>query len=197
MAITYPISFPAQLAKSTHVTWTPKSIVSQNVAEFTGAQQTFLHNGEWWEVSIEIGKLERADADALEAFILSLRGKHGRFTYGDPARKASNGNPSGSWVVGSGATAGSRSLPISGGSGAFAVGDWIQAGTQLFRVLKVNAGALDIFPLIRANIASSTPIVHTDARGIFRLDGDVSFELGLSKRFFGPYTISAREAFTL
>jgi hypothetical protein len=194
--ITYPLSTPAALLKTNKVTWRAKTAVSITRGQFTGQTKAFAHQGEWWELEIETAKMTRPSADQLEAFIVSLRGQYGTFKYGDPARKAPQGGLSGPWAVNGTIAAGSRTVPAGYGAGAFSVGDWLQIGAQLVRVINViDSGHFDVFPIFRSAIPDGTPIIYNGAQGIFRLSGEVDLSYGLSKNAFGPYVISAMEAF--
>jgi hypothetical protein len=195
MAITYPLTPPAAL-KTAAVRWKPVSVAGVNISPFTGQQQVIAHRGGWWEVDIEVPPLKRAEADALEGFLLALNGREGTFYYGDKLRKASGGNPSGAWVVGSGATANTTTLPIAAGSGAFAVGDFIQVGNQLFRITQLNGATIDVFPKTRSAFAAGTAIVYTNPKGVFRLLAPIPMEVGVNgiAGVFGPWTIPLMEA---
>jgi hypothetical protein len=159
----------------------------------TGHQQVNALQGSWWEVDIEVPQLNRAGADAVEAFLCSLNGQEGTFLYRDILRGSSKGSASGAWSVGAGCVANSTNLPTSG-TGSLAVGDWIQVGTQLFRVLKVNSGSVDVFPRIRQAYAAGTQIIYTNAVGLFRQRQAPALPITNGKNF-GPYSISIMEAF--
>jgi hypothetical protein len=128
-----------------------------------------------------------------EAWKLSLNGQQGTFYLGDSIRKTTRGTAAGSITVGASATANSTSLPLSGGSGSFAVGDWLQVSTHLYRVLKVNVGSVDVFPRLRSSYESGTAIVYTNPKGIFRL---ATNEMGWSYDMarIGALSFEAREA---
>lgn len=191
MAITYPLSFPSGVVAS--VTWIPKSIVGVTNSAYTGQRQAFAHRGSWWEGSIDFvgGSLDKYDA--ISAFLLALNGREGTFNFGPIIRAASRGTASGSWSVGSGATANTTTLPTSG-TGTLVVGDWIQVGTQLFKVVKVNAGSVDVFPKLRTSFTLGTAINYTSPVGVFALqEAPVLVENG--RRRLDPLTVNFIEAF--
>jgi hypothetical protein len=153
----------------------PRSIVGINVSEFTGQQQVYAHAGQWWEASGELQRLPREDAAPWIAFFTALHGRYGTFYLSDPLGASPRGAISGSVTVGSGASRGSTTLPLSGGIGSFAVGDWLQVGTSLHLVVQVNSGSVDVFPKLRASHAQGTAVVYTNAKGVFRLKEAVPF----------------------
>jgi hypothetical protein len=117
--------------------------------------------------------MKDAAAGAWAAFFMSCNGMAGTFYLGDSIRKTPSGNIAGTVLVDAGAAALSTTLPIKGGTGAFAVGDWLQVGSssssRLHRVLKVNAGSVDVFPSLRVAYAEDTAITYTNPKGVFRL----------------------------
>jgi hypothetical protein len=193
MAITYPLSIPS-ISHVRSTVWDPVTVVGIATSPFTGQSQTIVWPGQWWAVRFSLIQMKDPNAGLWESFLLSLNGQQGTFKFGDPSRKLSRGNPSGAWVVGSGAGANSTNLPISGGAGTFAVGDWLQIGNYLHRILKlVDAGNVDVFPRLRASYAAGTLITYANALGIFRLQtNDMSWSTDEGK--IRGITIAAVEA---
>lgn len=145
-----------------------------NQSPFTGAQQVFAWPGQWWEVLITLPPMRDAQAGPWQAFLLSLNGREGTFFLGDSVRKAPLGNVTGTLTVDTGAVANSTTLPISGATGTFLAGDWMQVGTsssaRLHRVVKVNSAAsVEVFPRLRSAYAGGTSIVTASPVGLFRL----------------------------
>jgi len=172
MAISYPLTLPTSPGNRS-IQWMPRSIVSMTQSIETGQQQVQPRVGQWWEPTIELPPMLDADAGVWCATFLALNGREGTFYLGDSVRKAPRGNISGTVTVGSGAVANTTTLPLSGGSGAFAVGDWLQVGTgsssRLHRVIKVNSGSVDVFPRLRSAYANGTAITYNNPVGVFRL----------------------------
>ncbi len=98
---------------------------------------------------------------------------------GDSVRKLPRGTMAGAWTVGASAVANTTTLPLTGGTGLAAVGDWIQvfasgATARLHRVLQVNLSggnmiSVDVFPRLRSAYANGTAITYSSAKGVFRL----------------------------
>lgn len=195
MAVTYPVTPPA-VFRTASASWTARSTVAINTSTFTGQQQVLANQGEWWEVSLSVPAVaSRADADALDAFLLSLRGRYGTFRYGDKLRTTPRGTITGTRTVTSFGV-GSTTLQIASGTGAFVVGDFLMIGNQLFRVAVVNsATSYEVFPRARRTYSSGSPITYTSPTGIFRLKDDPVITLGNGK-VFGPYTFTLIEAVT-
>lgn len=172
MAITFPLTPPAAL-KVARITLTAKSVVARNASPFTMQEQVYVHQGQGWGAEVDLPPMKRADAEDVLGFLLSLNGAEGTFYLGDTANKVPRGTIAGTVTVGASAVARSTTLPISGGTGAFAVGDWLQVGTttsaKLHKVLKVNAGSVDVYPRLRSAYSSGTAISYTNPVGLFRL----------------------------
>jgi hypothetical protein len=76
----------------------------------------------------------------------------------------------------SSATANGTTLGISGASGQFAVGDWLQISTSLYKVVEsTSSSSVDVFPALRKSYAGGTSIIYgrpnnaARAQGVFRL----------------------------
>lgn len=195
MAITFPLTPPAAPGNRS-IQWTPRSVVGMAQSPFTGAQQTFAWPGQWWEVSITLPAMKDAEAGLWRAFFLALNGRAGTFYLGDSVRKVPRGTIAGTVTVGSGAVANSTTLPLSGGTGEFAVGDWLQVGTgsssRLHQVTQVNVGSVDVFPLLRSAYTGGTAVTYANPKGIFRLSGPVPWGFD-SRRICDGQTFAAME----
>lgn len=197
MAITYPLTPPASL-KTASAQWTARTVVASTSSAFTGQQQVIAHQGEWWELQIDIpATASRQTADEIEAFIIGLRGQLGTFTYGDKLRTLPRGTIStvanAARAGGTGNVAGTSRLTIVTGQGSFAVGDWFSVANQLHRVVQVvNATNFEIFPKFRTTIPSLTVLTVVNPTGLFRLLDNpvISYPKG---KTYGPYTLTARE----
>jgi len=109
----------------------------------------------------------RADAEAVIAFLLAAQ--RGTFFFQDYANPTQRGTVTGTLTVSS-ATANSTTLGISGATGTFALGDWLQISTSLYKVVQVNSSSsVDLFPVLRSSYAAGTSIVYSNAKGLFRL----------------------------
>jgi hypothetical protein len=184
MAISYPLT-PPTTPGNQRIAFKPCTVVTQAASVFTGQQQIFAWPGQWWEAEITLPPMKDAQAEPWLAFFLSLNGAEGTFWLGDSVLKAPQGTAAGSWTVGAAASAGTTTLPITGGSGTFSAGDWVQVGNYLHKVMKVNAGSLDVFPRLPISYASGAALTITAAKGQFRLMDVVSWGVGDAKIFDG------------
>ena len=109
----------------------------------------------------------RADAEAVVGFLLAAQ--RGTFHFQDYANPTTRGTVTGTLTVAS-ATANTPTLGITGATGTFAVGDWIQIGTSLYKVVIVNSStSVELFPALRSSYTAGTAITYSNAKGIFRL----------------------------
>ncbi len=168
MAITYPLTPPSPFRIS-KLSLSGLSVTSRNVSPFTLQTQQYNWPGQGWFGSVECPPMVRADAEAVIGFLLAAQ--RGTFYFQDYANTSPRGNISGTLTVSS-ATANTSTLTFSnsGGSGSFAVGDWLQISTSLYKVVQVNSSSsVDLFPVLRSSYAGGTAITYTNAKGVFRL----------------------------
>lgn len=196
MSITYPLTFPTHTGlRSLQIE--PRTVVGVNMSQFTGDRQVQPWPGQWLVFSVELPPMKQADAALWAAFFMSLNGPEGTFLLGPSVRKTSAGTIAGTVTVGAGATANSTTLPLSGGTGAFAVGDWLQVGTaaasRLHRVLKVNAGSVDVFPRLRTAYANGTAITYSSPKGLFSLVSGIPGEAYDSRKICKGINFTAIE----
>lgn len=181
MAITYPLTFPASPGIA-RLRITPRSVVSMTQSPFTGQQQVYKHQGQWWEAEVTLPAMSRAEAEVIIAFLLSLDGRYGTFLMGDPIGTAPRGIGTGTPLVNGGSQTG-QDLVTDGWTtsqtGILKAGDWIQLGTGLNTKLhKVLADAnsngsgqatLTIFPKLRSSPADNAAITVNSTKGLWRL----------------------------
>ena len=117
--------------------------------------------------------MKRADAEEIVSFL--LKAQRGTFYFQDYANPLNRGGVTGTLTVAS-ATANGTTLGISGASGQFAVGDWLQISTSLYKVVQSNSSSsVDVFPALRKSYAGGTSIIYgkpndaARAQGVFRL----------------------------
>ena len=166
MAITYPLTPPSpfRIAK---LTLSGMSATSRNVSPFTFQTQQYNWPGQAWMGSVECPPMTRANAEAVIGFLLAAQ--RGTFYFQDYANTSPRGNVTGTLTVSS-ATANTSTLGISGATGTFAVGDWLQIGTSLYKVVQVNSSSsVDLFPVLRSSYTGGTSITYSNAKGVFRL----------------------------
>jgi hypothetical protein len=166
MAITYPLTPPSPFNLS-RLSFTGVSATSRNTSPFTLQTQQYNWPGQAWLGSVDCPPMKRADAEQIVAFL--LKAQRGTFYFQDYANTAPRGTVTGTLTVAS-ATANGTTLGISGASGQFAVGDWLQISTSLYKVVQSNSStSVDLFPALRKSYAGGTSITYTNAKGVFRL----------------------------
>jgi len=142
-------------------------VTSRNVSPFTLQTQQYNWPGQGWFGSVECPPMVRADAEAVIGFLLAAQ--RGTFYFQDYANTSPRGNVTGTLTVSS-ATANTSTLGISGATGTFAVGDWLQISTSLYKVVQVNSSSsVDLFPVLRSSYGGGTAITYSNAKGVFRL----------------------------
>jgi hypothetical protein len=166
MAISYPLTPPSPFHIS-KLTLSGMSATSRNVSPFTFQTQQYNWPGQAWMGSVECPPMTRAAAEEVIGFLLAAQ--RGTFYFQDYANTSARGNVTGTLTVSS-ATANTSTLGISGATGTFAVGDWLQIGTSLYKVVQVNSSSsVDLFPVLRSSYAGGTAITYSNAKGVFRL----------------------------
>jgi hypothetical protein len=166
MAISYPLTPPSPFRIS-KLTLSGMSATSRNVSPFTFQTQQYNWPGQAWMGSVECPPMTRAAAEEIIGFLLAAQ--RGTFYFQDYANTSPRGNVTGTLTVSS-ATANTSTLGISGATGTFAVGDWLQIGTSLYKVVQVNSSSsVDLFPVLRSSYTGGTSITYSNAKGVFRL----------------------------
>ena len=166
MAISYPLTPPAALEAS-RLSLTGLSAVSRNVSPFTMQVQQYNWSGQGWLGTVDCPPMTRTAAEQVVSFLLMAQ--RGTFYFQDYANPTARGSVTGTLTVSS-ATANGTTLGISGATGSFAAGDWIQISTSLYKIVQVNSSSsVDVFPVLRSSYAGGTSITYTNAKGVFRL----------------------------
>jgi hypothetical protein len=166
MAISYPLTPPSPFNLS-QLSFTGVSATSRNTSPFTLQTQQYNWPGQAWLGSVDCPPMKRADAEDIVSFL--LKAQRGTFYFQDYANPTNRGGVTGTLTVSS-ATANSTTLGISGATGSFAVGDWLQISTSLYKVVQSNSSSsVDVFPALRKSYAGGTSITYANAKGVFRL----------------------------
>lgn len=203
MTISFPVSLPSTKTAA-RISFDAVSQVGVSQSPFTGVQQVYAHQGEWFEAMIELPPMMRADAEQWVAFLLSLNGREGTFLLGDPA----NTVPRGSWaspLISGAHAAGVKTLVIKSVDGlTWKRGDWLQLGSgstsRLHKVVQdgsqvgsPSTGTVEIWPRTRAALADGDAITLSSPKGLFRLkENRRSWSIGEGS-FYGA-SFSAMEA---
>jgi hypothetical protein len=166
MAITYPLTPPSPFNLS-RLSLTGVSATSRNTSPFTLQTQQYNWPGQAWLGSVDCPPMKRADAETVIAFLLAAQ--RGTFYFQDYANPTNRGGVTGTLTVTT-ATANGTTLTFGGATGSFAVGDWLQIATSLYKVVQVNSSSsVDLFPALRKSYAGGTAITYANAKGVFRL----------------------------
>jgi hypothetical protein len=166
MAISYPLTPPSPFYVS-RLSLTGVSATSRNTSPFTLQTQQYNWPGQAWLGSVDCPPMTRAGAEQVVAFLLSAQ--RGTFYFQDYANPTNRGGVTGTLTVTT-ATANGTTLTFGGATGSFAVGDWMQIATSLYKVVQVNSSSsVELFPALRKSYAGGTSIIYSNAKGVFRL----------------------------
>ena len=182
--------FPVDIGQ-TDVTLRAVNIVGEQRGPFSAKREIQVFPGAHWEIEVAFLPVIRAEAQRLEAFLLSLRGKAGTFRLADPYRSLPLGSNLGTPLVRVATVAGDEAVLTKGWTvsqtDALKAGDFIQIGTRLHMVLQdADADAsgnatVNVWPPIRQVHAVNAPVITSNARGIFALDANaVEFTRGVN-----------------
>lgn len=169
MAISYPLTMPTNIGMAS-IELRARNAVAVSMSPFTFKQQTHSYDGQMWEADVTLPPMNRDDAEAWIAFLMSMRGRSGTFLLYDPSARSVRGSATSATVSGS---AGDDSVSVTM-TGTLKAGDYIQLGSAsdatLHKVLvdQSGSGTLEIWPKLRKD-RSSVSAVLTDASGVFRL----------------------------
>jgi hypothetical protein len=130
MTISYPLSLPST-RNPRRITFEMLSSAGMSTSPFSLSQQVYENPGEAWGATLELGEMNRSDAEAWVAFMASLRGRYGTVLIGDPIGATPQGTWAGSPLVNGAHAAQVRTVAVDGFTvGATGkAGDWIQFGT--------------------------------------------------------------------
>ena len=187
MAIGYPLNPPSPFNLS-RLSLTGVSAVSRNTSPFTMQTQQYNWPGQAWLASVDCPPMVRADAEAVIAFLLAAQ--RGTFYFQDYANPTNRGGVTGTLTVTT-ATANATTLNFGGATGSFALGDWLQISTSLYKVVQVNSSSsVEVFPVLRSSYAASTPITYANAKGVFRLaSGSTEWSIDLASIYGVNFSI--------
>ena len=198
MAISYPLSFPTINGKTIIQKMTMRMVNSVAITEspYTFAQQTQDFGGARWEAEITIRPLTHSEAKVFKAFLVSLKGRQGTFTVGNPLETAST--PSDCNVTSGTKTKGSTSLPIvNAGSTPLSAGETFSINNFLYMALETVAGnttsTIEITPPLRAAVTGLADIVTDSPVGRWRLSSN-EVEWDIARSSIYSFTLACVEA---
>ena len=181
MAISYPVTFPASIGVSS-INIRAKTVVGVSSSPFTGQQQVYKHQGQWWEAEVSLPPMKRDEAEQVVAFLIKMNGQYGTFLMGDFLSTAPRGIGTGTPLVNGASQAGDE-LVTDGWTvsttGILKAGDWIQLGSAststLHKVLDdvtsdgSGNATLNIFPNLRSSPDNNAAITISSPKGRWRL----------------------------
>lgn len=180
MAISYPQNLPTSVGIS-RVRFVHLHSTALLRSPWSYQTQTQENPGKLLAAEVTVALARRDKAAPWIAFLGKLKGPVGTFYLGDPSAKTPQGVATGTPLIRSTVPARDDELFTKGWTtsttGILKAGDWLQVGTRLYQVLEdVNSDGLGncnvpIFPTVREEIATDTPIVTNSPKGLFRLDG--------------------------
>jgi len=181
MAISYPVTFPASIGVSS-INIRAKTVVGVSSSPFTGQQQVYKHQGQWWEAEVSLPPMKRDEAEQVVSFLIKMNGQYGTFLMGDFLSTAPRGIGTGTPLVNGASQAGDE-LVTDGWTvsttGILKAGDWIQLGSAststLHKVLDdvtsdgSGNATLNIFPNLRSSPGDNAVITISSPKGRWRL----------------------------
>jgi hypothetical protein len=191
MSITYPLSLPTVTGfKSLIITQDANVALTESPWSYN--QQIQQNQGQRWMFDAVLPVMTRASAMVWQAFFLSLNGRQGTFTMGDPANTATQGIGTGTPLV-NGASQIGQTINTDGWTpsqtGILKAGDWVQFGSGLTarlykQLVDVNSdgsgnAALTLWPNVSIgnSPADNAPITVANTVGLFRLMDVVPFSV--------------------
>ena len=203
----YPLTFPSVgIVRSS---FRLVRVVSETESIFTGAQQVYQHQGEWWEGEVTFRTARRAQIAPVQAFLAQLRGKVGTFLYGDPDALALGRMGAGGTILVNGAGQTGNTLNVDGMTNSTTIlkaGDYFQLGSGSSSTLHLvvtdlvsngsGAGTITFEPKIKISPADNDAVVSTSPKGVFRLSEN-TIEWDANQANLYSITIPFKEAISI
>lgn len=191
MATPSIITAPNSCASGVVITMT--NVVGRTASPFTLEEQAYKWDGAQWSMEFTLPpQTTRAKASEWITFGMRLEGSFNYFLMGDPSAKTPMGVATGTPLIdGNGQTGNFLSTKgwTPNVSGILKAGDYIQIGSGInsrLHMVVENASSdasgnavLSILPSLRHQPVNNSPIVTSNAKGIFRM-ADNSFSWAVS-----------------
>ena len=199
------LAFPTlSRADAGALSWSLASNTQVFESPLDGTRQTLELPGARWAFAFTWANLDEADAAALQAFLVRLRGRAGRFTAHNWARPKPRGTCTLSGVtlaVDAALGDTTASLAGCGAGGTLLAGDFIGINGELKMVVAAatadGAGALSATfePPLRAGVAAGAAVTLDKPTAVFMLDEDrAAWDTGAGVLSAVP--LAATEAFS-
>lgn len=187
MTIVFPRALPNLRFRTS--TFIKRDVTSDMQSPFTGHSDVIVWPGQWFESTLTLVPMKRADIQVWDAWLTSLRGKSGTFLLGDPSKRTPLGSasvaPGAPRVFGAGQSGGE--LRIAGcpfGAPTYLkAGDMIQLATagasRLHMVLEDVAtngsgeALFGIWPELREPPVDGSAVTVINPRGVFHRTSDL------------------------
>lgn len=184
------------------IDWSLQSNTVGFSSPLSGATQTVEFPGARWKVSFMVENLTEADAATLQAFLLRLRGRSGRFTLHNFARPAPRGTIAGTPLVkGAGQTGTTLAIDGVTAGTTLLAGDYFAVNGEL-KMVVADATAdgtgqmtLTFEPPLRAAPADNAAITTDKPTATFMLTDDEA-KWSVQPGKFSSFPIDAIEAWT-
>ena len=201
-ALTFPLNIPSTPNFQTS-RFELRRQVAVSESPYSGIQQTYEYDYALWSATFSLPPMRRETAGAWTAFFSALHGRRGTFTLGDPDRIIPLGAATGTITLSSGASVGDNTLSLTVGSGLsgvtgiFKAGDYIQLGTSAadFKLHMVvedcdasgTAVTAKIEPAVKTAVSTGQEITYNNPKALWRMDTD---DLGWDGNHVSVYGIS-------
>ena len=201
-ALTFPLNIPSTPNFKTS-RFELRRQVAVSESPYSGIQQTYEYDYALWGATFSLPPMRREQAGAWTAFFSALHGRRGTFTLGDPDRIIPLGAATGTITLASGASVGDNTLSLTVGSGLsgvtgiFKAGDYIQLGTtdatsKLHMVVEDcdasgTAVTAKIEPAVKVAVSTGQAITFVSPKALWRMDTD---DLGWDGNHVSVYGIS-------
>jgi hypothetical protein len=185
------LAFPTLTRGTGQFSFRLRGLTQTHSSPFDGTTQTLTQPGARWAVSATWPSLMESDRRTMEAFLASLLGRAGRFTFG-PIHAPRRATGTGTVLVNGGSQTGST-LNVDGFGAshqAFVVGDFLSyvdpAGRSRLHMATATVAAngsgeaaVAIVPPLRTSPANNAAVEIVAPLGVFMLTDD---EFGLTTR---------------
>lgn len=182
--------------------WSLRYNTQSYTSDLTGAQQTREQPGARWSVTMRFNNRWDKDARALQAFLVSLRGRAGRF-FVTPADWKPLGTAGGSPTLSVAATAGDDSVSTTGWDAsqpeALLPGDYVEINGELKKVTQTvsadtNGDAVVNFaPPLRKDAGAGIAVVVDDPACTMMLEADDTAQWAIQAGMIYSLTLNGME----
>jgi len=205
MAISYPLSLPTSIGIA-QIELRATNAVAISRSPFTFQSQVHAYAGQSWQADVTLPSVRRDLAEDWVAWLISLKGQLGTFYLGDPNAATPRGSArDADTILVNGAVSSDNTISIDSAPASqtdyLKAGDYLQVGTQLFKVLKSvdtnvsGEATVDVWPDVRTSISDGAAVTVQNTKGLFRLSSNEQ-TFSINEASFYGITFGAVEAIT-